>query len=145
MALDASRVFSGTFGELWHDGEWLTNVTGVEATVEIAKEDVPRAGTRWLGKKVMSLDGTGTITGYFVTTDLIERIGQIADDRNGEFITELIVALKDPDAYGHYRVRLKNVTFDSIPLVNYEVGSFVEIELPFTFQGYTLLDRVSAE
>lgn len=142
MALNSNRVISGTFGELWHDGEWLTNVTGVEANVEIMKEDVPRAGTRWMGKKVMSIDGTGTVTGYFVTSDLIEQIGSIADDRGGEFVTQLIVKLDDPDAFGAYRVLLKSVSFDSIPLSNYTVGQFVEIELPFTFQGYTILDAV---
>lgn len=145
MALDANRVMSGTFGELWHDGEWLTNVTGVEATVEISKEDVPRAGQRWVGQKVMSLRGSGTITGYLVTTDLLEQIGSVAEEDGQEFVTQLIVKLDDPDAYGAYRVLLKNVSFDSIPLINYTVGQFVEVELPFTFSGYTMLDTVSEE
>lgn len=142
MALDPTRVISGTYGELWHDGVWLTNVTGVEANVEIMKEDVPRAGTRWMGKKVMGLEGTGTLTGYFVTSELIEQIGQVARERGREFVTQLIVKLDDPDSFGAYRVLLKNVSFDSIPLANYTVGQYVEFELPFTFLGYEILDPI---
>lgn len=141
MALDSTRVINGTFGEVWHDGRWMSNITSCEATVEIEKEDVPRAGTRWRGHKVMGLNGTGSMSGYKVTSEFVERIGSIARDNGKEFVTEIIVALKDPDAFGAYRVRLKNVTFDAIPLINFEVGSVVEEELNFTFSEYELLDR----
>jgi len=144
MALDASRIINGSYGELWHDGQWLTNVISVEATVEITKEEVPRAGTRWVGHKTTTLTGTGTINGYKVTSDWVQRIGQVANNRGVPFVTELIVKLDDPEAFGAYRVRLKNVQFDSIPLVNYEVGSLVEEEIPFTFTEYDLLDTFNA-
>jgi len=140
MPLDETRVINGDFGEVWHEGVWMTQVTGAEANVEISKEEVRRAGTRWRGFKSTSLSGSGTISGYKVTSEWVERIGQIANDQRGAFKTELIIALKDPEAWGAYRVRLKNVTFDNIPLVNYEVGSLVEEEIPFTFVGFDLLD-----
>lgn len=120
----------------------MTNFRQAEASVEITKEDVPRSGTRWMGKKVVGLAGTGTISGYKITTALIEEIGQIADDRNPSLVTELILKLDDPDSFGAYRVRLKRVQFDTIPLMNFEAGSLVEEELPFTFEGYELLDRI---
>ncbi|MFS1513918.1 phage tail tube protein [Chengkuizengella sp. SCS-71B] len=145
MALDATKVMNGTFGEVWHDGEWLTNIKSAEATVEINKEEIMRAGTRWVAHKVTGLTGSGTISGYRVTTELIEKISMIADDKNGVFITELILALKDPEAFGAYRVRLKGVQFDNIPLINYELGSIVEEELPFTFTGYELIDTISEQ
>lgn len=141
MALDTTDVIVGTYGEVWHDGRWLTNITSCEATVEIEKEDVPRAGTRWRGHKVVGLNGTGSMSGYKVTSEFVERIGSVARNNGPEFVTELIVTLKNPDALKAYRVRLKNVTFDSIPLINYEVGSLVEEELNFTFSDYELLDR----
>lgn len=145
MALDATRVINGTFGEVRNaDGDWLTNITSCEAVVEIGKEEIKRSGTRWVGHKTTSLTGTGTISGYKITTDMVERIGQIADDRKGAFVTEIIVKLDDPEAFGAMRVRLKSVQFDTIPLVNYEIGSIVEEELPFTFSGYDLLDKITA-
>ena len=142
MALDSTRVINGQYGEVWQDGKWLTNVTKAEATVEINKEEIARSGTRWLGFKVTSLKGGGTISGYKVTSDFIKLIGAVASDRGKPYVTELILKLDDPEAYGAERVRLKSVQFDQIPLGMFEVGSLVEEELPFTFSGYDLLDAI---
>lgn len=143
--LDSTRVINGTFGYVYHDGKWLTNIKSAEANVEITKEEIKRAGTRWTAHKVTGLSGTGTINGYKVTSEFVELIGQIADDSQGTFITELILKLEDPESYGAYRVRLKGVTFDKIPLMHFEVGSIVEEELPFNFTGYELMDKITAE
>jgi hypothetical protein len=142
MALDSSRVINGQYGEVWQDGKWLTNVTKAEATVEINKEEITRSGTRWIGHKVTSLKGSGTISGYKVTSDFIKLIGAVASDRGKPYVTELILKLDDPEAFGAERVRLKSVQFDQIPLGMFEVGSLVEEELPFTFSGYDLLDAI---
>jgi hypothetical protein len=144
MALDATRVINGSYGEVWHDGQWLTNIMSAEAAIEIGKEEINRAGTRWVAHKVTSLTGTGSISGYKITSEFVERIGQIANDRKGAFVTELILKLDDPEAFGAYRVRLKGVQFDNIPLLNYEMNSIVEEELNFTFTGYELLDKIVA-
>ncbi|QJC51726.1 phage tail tube protein [Paenibacillus albicereus] len=143
--LDPTRIINGAYGYVYHDGKWLTNIKSAEANVEISKEEVKRAGTRWTAHKVTGLSGTGTISGYKVTSEFAERIGTIADDKKGSFITELILKLEDPESYGAYRVRLKGVTFDKIPLLNYEVGSLVEEELPFSFTGYELLDKLTPD
>jgi hypothetical protein len=142
MAMDATRVMNGSYGEVWSEGVWYSNVTQAEATVEVGKEEVKRAGTRWIGQKVTSLKGSGTITGYKVTTALIQKVGGVANDRNKPFVTELIMKLDDPEAWGAYRVRLKGVQFDKIDLIKYEVGALVEEEWPFTFTGFDLLDTV---
>jgi hypothetical protein len=141
--LDASRVINGSFGSVFDaNGRWLTNVKSAEAMVEIEKEDVSRAGTRWKAQKVTGLKGTGTISGYRVTSDMIQAIGQVANDRSGAFATELRMKLDDPEAFGAMSVRLKGVTFDQIPLMKYELNSIVEEELPFTFTGYELQDTI---
>lgn len=145
MALDATKTINGSFGTCWHEGNWLTNVTGVEATVEIDKEEIKRAGTRWVGHKTMSITGTGTVKSYKLTTGFTKLIAQVLDDVSSPYTTELIVKLEDPESYGVERVRLKGVQFDSIPLVNYETGSIVEEELPFTFSGFEYLDEITAE
>jgi hypothetical protein len=142
MALDATRVINGQYGEVWQDGKWLTNVQSAEATVEINKEEIMRSGTRWVGHKVTSLKGSGTIKGYKVTSDFITLIGSVASDRGKPYITELILKLNDPESFGAERVRLKSVQFDQIPLGKFDVGAIVEEELPFTFSGYDTLDVI---
>jgi osmotically-inducible protein OsmY len=143
--LDATRIMNGTFGSVIDaNGSWLTNMKSAEATVEISKEEVKRAGTRWAAHKVTGLKGSGSMTGYRVTTDFIEAVGQIANDSKGAFVTELRMKLDDPEAFGAMSVRLKGVQFDKIPLMKYEIGSIVEEELPFTFTDYELMDKVNA-
>ena len=142
MALDATRTINGSYGEVWHEGVWLTNVQSAEATVEIDKEEIKRSGTRWVGHKVTSLTGSGTISGYKITSEFIQLIGSVATDKGKPYVTSIILKLADPEAYGAERVMLKGVQFDQIPLGKFEVGSLVEEELPFTFSGYDLLDKI---
>lgn len=146
MALNATRVMNGSFGSVYTaDGDWLTNTKSAEATVEINKEEISRAGTRWTGYKVTGLKGSGNISGYRITTKLIEAIGQIKNNNMGAFETELVMSLDDPEAFGAMSVRLMGVTFDQIPLMKYELNSIVEEELPFTFTDYELLETVNEE
>jgi Phage tail tube protein len=141
MALDATKVLNGSFGKMFHDGEWLTNVTQAEATGEINKEEVLRAGTRAVGHKQTTITYSGSMTGYKITTTLAKRIAQVANDNQGAFVTELTMKLDDPDNHeGKTWVRLKGVQFDSIPILSYEVGSIVTEETPFTFSGFEYLD-----
>lgn len=140
MVLDASKTMNGSFGRVYKDGVWLTNVTQAEATVQINKEEIPRAGTRWVGHKPTSLTGSGSMTGYKVTNALIKQIAQIASDSKGSFITELVYKLDDPENHENMTwVRLKGVQFDSIPILKYEIGTIVTDEMPFTFSGFEYL------
>ncbi|KKO54508.1 phage tail tube protein [Paenibacillus sp. DMB20] len=142
-AMDAKRVISGNYGFLYdEDGEWLSNVTSVEANIEIGMEEIRTAGTRWLGNKTTTLKGSGSIGGYMVTSVWVEKMKQVTDDTSSPFVTELVVKLDDPESFGAYRVRLKNVTFDNIPVINFEVGSIVEQEYTFVFSGYDVLDGI---
>jgi hypothetical protein len=146
MTMDATKVISGRFGKLFDaDGNWLTNVTAVNATVDFEKEDVMVSGTRWVGKKITGISGSGDFTGYLVTTALLEKIAEGTDDTKSALVTELIYTVSDPDnGNGTYRVRLKGVTFDSLPLITSDVGSIVENEFAFTFTGFQIMDRLVA-
>lgn len=135
--LPQTEVINGNFGKVYHEGDHLTNVTNVEATVEINYEEVPRSGTRQTGQKAMNYVSAGTIGAYTVTYDFIKKIGQVTDDTKGAFVTELLVRLEDPENTNTNEfIRLKGVQFQTIPLVNFEVGSIVEHELQFSFDGY---------
>lgn len=138
--LDATKVLNGAFGKLHHEGEWMTNVTGIELNVDINYEEVPRAGTRVLGHKATTITMNGTIASYKVTRKFVDSISQILDDKKGAFVTELLAEMDDPEnpeMTGFYRI--KGVQFNTIPLLSYEHGSIVEEELQFVFTGYERL------
>lgn len=143
MVLDPTRVISGNYAYVYDEnGNWLTNVMNIEAVIDVGKEDIQRAGTRWIGKKTTTLEGTGTIGGYKVTSEFIKMVSRAAEDNAPPFVTEFVVKLDDPESFGTERIRLKGVQFDNVPLINAEVGSLVEEEYNFTFDGFEFLDEI---
>jgi hypothetical protein len=140
MALAPQSVFRGTDCELYMEGKWLTNVTSVEAAVEVNQSELNLCGHWWTQYRNMGLSGSGSVNGVFVNTELIEKIGIIQNGK--EFRTELVIKNYNPDIDKTYRVRLMNVVFTNIPLGNFSAGEIAEQEFSFTFGGYEILDKV---
>jgi len=135
MPLDASRTILGTYGYIYIDGIWQTNLNHLEAAVEIQKRELNLSGDPWVRHKKGPMKGTGTMSGFKVTSDMIKR-------GFGKF--EIVSKLDDPEAYGHERIRLMNVMPDRLQLANWTAGEEVTEEVPFTFEGYELLDPIVA-
>ena len=38
MVLDATKVINGTFGEVWNDGKWLTNVHPPKVLLKLTRK-----------------------------------------------------------------------------------------------------------
>ena len=141
--LDDTRVISGSYGECHKEGKWLTNIYKMTADIELSYGDVKISGTRWTGQKLLGLKGTGSISGYKITSELMQLVSAITDDKSSEHVTELISKLDDPEAFGCERIRLKHVKFSKIPIVGGEVGAIVEEEWPFSFNGVEFLDPIT--
>lgn len=142
--LDISRAINGTYGSLYLDGNWETNVTDVTADVNFEWSELKVAGTRWTQNKLVGVSGTGSITGFKVTSKLQLLNMPMTDDRNKSVKTELITKLDDPEAYGFERMRLKNVKFDKMPF-GWKVGEVITEEWPFRFEGIEPLDYIDKE
>lgn len=134
--LDASRVIMGTYGQVFIEGEWQTNINKLEASVEMEKRELKLVGNDWTVHKSGSKKGTGTMSGYKVTSDMISR---------GFTKFNIISKLDDPESYGHERVQLINCMPDKIQLANWTAGEEVQEETSFTFEGYVLLDPIKAD
>ncbi|KEH90620.1 phage tail tube protein [Clostridium botulinum] len=133
MALDASRTIHGSKGKILVDGEWQTNLTECTAEVDLDKKELNVCGDDWTRYKQGSKKGTGSMSGYKISSALIER---------GFKRFEVITALEDPEAYGYERIRLKNCMADKMNLINLKANELVEEETPFTFEGFELLDKI---
>ncbi len=133
--MDANRVFMGTYGKIFIDGNWQSNFNHLEANVEIQKKELNLAGDPWVRHKKGPMKGTGTISGFKVTSDMIAR---------GFDKFELISKLEDPEAFGYETITLKNVMLDKLQLANWTAGEEVKEEVSFTFEEYTLNDSVTA-
>lgn len=135
MTLDASRTILGTYGQAFIDGIWQTNINHLEATVEVQKRELNLSGDPWVRHKKGPMKGTGTMSGFKVTSEMLQR-------GFGKF--EIVSKLDDPEAYGYERIRLMNVMPDRLQLANWTAGQEVAEEVPFTFEGYELLDPIMA-
>ena len=127
----AKRVISGTWGEVWLDGDKVSECYGLQAKVSFNKEDIALCGQMASDKKVTSIECTGSLRMHKVTSRMALAIGE--NIRNGKDVRFTIVSkLKDPDAYGAERVVLSNVSFDDLTLADWEAKSVGKVECPFT-------------
>ncbi|MCS7463384.1 phage tail tube protein [Paenibacillus doosanensis] len=140
--LDATRTIQGSFGEIWCDGEWLSNFYSGEATADISYEKIKRAGTRKTGNKAGTIELSGTIKGYKVTSELARNVARVMNDGVGALVTQLTMKLADPEAYGYERILLKGVQFTKIDIMKFEHGSIVETEWPFVFDDFEWLNAI---
>ena len=139
----AKRVLSGTWGEVWLDGDKVSECYGLQAKASFNKEDIALCGQMASDKKVTSIDCTGSLRLHKVTSRMAQAIGE--NIRNGRDVRFTIVSkLKDPDAYGAERVVLRNVSFDDLTLADWEAKSVGKVECPFTFTDYEFLDVIEA-
>ena len=138
----AKRVISGTWGEVWLDGDKVSECYGLQAKVSFNKEDIALCGQMASDKKVTSIECTGSLRMHKVTSRMALAIGE--NIRNGKDVRFTIVSkLKDPDAYGAERVVLSNVSFDDLTLADWEAKSVGKVEAPFTFTDFEYLDMVT--
>ena len=134
----AKRVMSGTFGELWWDGELIAECYKFTAKYTQSKEAVNLARELIEDSKVMSTKGTGSMGIYKVYSRFKEYADQVqaGKDPRSTFVSKL----DDPDAYGAERVALYNVSLDEVPLVNGERNSIQKDEVPFTFTRHKYME-----
>lgn len=137
----AKRVISGTWGEVWLDGEKVGECYGMQAKLSYNKEDIARCGQMATDKKVTSTSGTGTLRMHKVYSRMALAMGEAIRDGCDIRFT-VISKLKDPDAYGAERIAVKNVGFDDLTLVDWEAKSVGKVECPFSFTDYALLDTI---
>lgn len=145
MAFDkASRIMSGTFGEMWLDGEQVAECYGLQAKLSYNKEKVPMCGRMVQDYKIKSVEGKGSMRLHKVSSRMIQLLGEKI--RKGQdFRCSIISKLGDPDAWGAERVLLKNVSFDDLTLADWEANKFGSTEHPFTFSDFELLDAVDPQ
>lgn len=138
-AIDTTLVRSGTWGSLWIDGEQVAECYGCQAKISKTKESVPRCRAMMEDSKLVSTKGTGSIRIYNATSRLIELEGEAL--KTGKDLRHTIISnLDDPDNPNNQRIALMGVSFDDLTLADWEAAKLGQIESPFTFNDYQMLD-----
>ena len=139
MAIDERKIMNGTHGTVFLDGEEVAELKAFQAKLEFQKEEVKVAGKMATGTKYMGYSGKGSLTLHKVNSRMIKAIGQqIKEGKEPRFT--VIGKLADPDADGVERIVVKNVSFDDLTLMDWEVGAIGQSEHPFTATAWEVLD-----
>ena len=137
--LDAALVRSGTWGSLWLDGEQVAECYGCQIKLTKTKEDVARCRTLVAGKKLTGISGTGTVRIYNATSRLIQAEAQAL--KNGQDLRHTLISnLDDPDNPNNQRISVTGVSFDDLTLADWEAAKLGQLEAPFTFEDFDVLD-----
>lgn len=136
------NVISGSWGEVWVDNDYMSDVLSLEAKISLDTEEIKQNRRLTKGYKVTGISGSGTLKLNKVTSYFINKLSE--NIKAGKTTTATIITkLDDPDALGAERIRLNNCVFTELTLANWEVGSMTEEELPFSFQDYDVLDSIT--
>lgn len=140
MAVSGSRVMSGTWGQVWVDGELWLELNGAQAKYSYNKSDVAMCGEMAQDSKITSVKGTGSISVQKVYTRNRSRSDQILEGRDVR--ATIVMQLADPDAFGAERVALYDVSFDDETIMDFAAGEPGKATYPFTFRRRQWLDAV---
>ena len=139
MALDTRKVINGTHGSLWINDQEVSEVKSFQVKAEFQKEEVKIAGQMATDTKYMGYSVKGSLSLHKVNSRMIRFISNsIKAGKEPRFT--LIGKLADPDADGVERIAVKNVSFDDLTLMDWEVGAIGQSEHPFTATAWEVLD-----
>ena len=142
---NAKRVISGTWGEVWLNGDYVAECYGLQVKIAYTKEDVPMCRQMFVDTKTTSVKGTGSLKMHKVNSRMVSVIGeQIVNGKDIRFT--IVSKLDDPDAYGAERVSISNVSFDDLTVADWEAAKKGVIESPFTFAAAPKwLDKIGVQ
>lgn len=144
--ISGNRVINGTWGEIWLDGDKVSELTGLEAKITLKKEDVNMCGVLAKDSKVTGWEGKGTLKMHKVNSRMLVKLGESI--KKGKDVRFTVLAkLADPDTVDAQaeRIVLKDVSFDDLTLMNFEAKALGKVECPFTFTDYDFMDLIQPE
>lgn len=129
--IKGNKTLSGTWGELWVDGERIAEFSKVSLKVTANREDVQIDLD--VDSKMTGLKGEGS---YTVKKVFTRAKGILENWKKGMDVrADIIAALKDPDAVDGQVERWScgNVWHNELPVVNWEKGGIIEEEMTIGF------------
>jgi hypothetical protein len=138
---NSENVISGTYGEVWIDGEYMAESTKCRLEVTIDYEDVRRPRKLMPGKKMTGINGEGEITLNKVSSTVAKKVSdKIKAGQTPSFT--IISKLDDPDSLGAERIAAYGCKFEKATLADWESGSLGEENYSFTFEDWEYLDAI---
>lgn len=132
-----ATIFVTMDGNIWP----MIECNQFKAKLEKNKEDVQTLGSRWKHKKTTSVEGTGTLGGYVITSNWLEHaLPYIKGGKDLYF--QATCSIEDPtSAAGKQTFQLDDVNLDDVPFADFEADDDVmQWKSDFTFEGVHLVE-----
>lgn len=129
--IQANRVLSGSFAELWIDGVRVAEAESIQLSIRFQRTDV-QIGMD-IDSKITGFRGEGQLQLRQVFSRFFDVVEQA---RHGKDLRITITtALKDPDSFGgqEERYSVTDVALTDLPLVNYTTGKINQQIIHFRF------------
>ena len=133
----SEQVVSGTWGEVWYDGEYLAELISCKGEVGYKKTGVPQVKKMIEGQKITGLEPKGELKFHHVNSMVMKKENDAI--KAGKTPTHTIISnVDDPDALGAERVVYYNCVLDKMILTDFEAGKLSERSYAFTFSDWDL-------
>ena len=130
-AFKDNQVLSGSWAQVWFDGELLAECSAINAKITEGREDVQMGID--VGSKLISLKGEGSITVHHVYTTKVNLVKSKIKGKDPR--VQIIAKIDDPDAVGGQveRWSFKDCCVTETVLFDWKNGAKAEKTIPFTF------------
>ena len=120
----------------------LIECTKFEAKIEKNKEDVQVLGTHWKHHKVTSIEGTGSLEGYMISSMWLKYALPYING-GAELYFNITVDIEDKSSRtGKQTVQLTDVSLDDIPIADISADdSVLDWKSDLTFEGVQLINE----
>lgn len=140
--MKAKDVLNGTFGEVWLDSEKLSECFGLQAKIDLNKEEVLICGKLGKSEKVVGWEGKGSVKLNKVNTRMAIKLSNMIK-KGIEVRCTIVSKLADPASVGAERVAIKGVLFDDLTIADWEAKKNGTVDAPFTFDNYQFVDMIT--
>ena len=141
-SMNAQQVMSGTEGEVWIDGDYMAQATAFKAVANLIKLEVNQVKKRGKQYKTTGWEGKGSIKMNHVSSYMIDKMAQNIKDGH-QTVCTIVAKMSDPDAIGAERVVIRDATFDSLTLMDWEAKKLTDESYDFTFTDFDFLETAS--
>ncbi|GAC41905.1 phage tail tube protein [Paenibacillus popilliae] len=145
--LNSQDAISGKEGRAYAkingNNENLFFAKTIEATIEKNKSEIKAIGRRMTGHKTTGLNGTGSMTIYYMSPIFRSLLKQYKDTGRDVYF-DMVIENEDPSsAAGKQAVLLMGVNLDSTTLVKLDGDSddSLDEDVDFTFEDYDILQH----
>lgn len=135
------NVINGSSGEAWCNGDYLAEITGFTAEIDLEFEDVNMVRSLAKHKKMIGFEGKGEVKLNKVTSRFVKLVSDNLK-KGKQTVVTFITKLDDPDALGAERIIIKDATLEKLTLANWEAKKLTEETIPFSFTDWDPLDLI---